>query len=265
MLLQLESNSAGLPEPGPQSPDLDLEISNLTKKFGTVPILRGVSFSIRRGSIVSLVGANGAGKSTLLRSCIRLIEPDTGSINALGTQLMGARRREIVRVRSQIGFVFQKHNLSGRLSALSNVVHGVQARRRGIRTWLHSLAPSHIREEAMEMLDAVGLTHKATSRADQLSGGQSQRVAIARALMQRPRIILADEPVASLDPTAGREVMELLINLARTQGTTVLFTTHNLDHAKDYADRIIGMKGGLIAIDEDSPRVSAAMLKDIYD
>ncbi|QRM32352.1 phosphonate ABC transporter ATP-binding protein [Microvirga sp. VF16] len=247
-----------------QSTDVDLEISALVKHFGSTPILRGISLAVHRGSIVSLIGANGAGKSTLLRSCIRLVEPDSGSIETLGTQLVGARRKDLVFVRSQVGFVFQKHNLSSRLSVLSNVIHGDQARRRGPGTWVHSLAPTQVREEAMEMLAAVGLAHKATSRADQLSGGQSQRVAIARALMQRPRIILADEPVASLDPASGQEVMELLIRLARTQKATVIFTSHNLKHAEEYADRIVGLKSGRIALDEKAAHISTASVRELY-
>ncbi|MCG7505427.1 ATP-binding cassette domain-containing protein [Mesorhizobium sp. IRAMC:0171] len=220
--------------------------------------------SVESGSIVSLIGANGAGKSTLLRSCIRLIEPDSGSITVQGKQLVGAAHRDLVFVRSKIGFIFQKHNLSSRLSALSNVIHGAQSRRGGPRTWIQAFAPKELREEAMDMLAAVGLSHKALSRADQLSGGQSQRVAIARALMQRPRIILADEPVASLDPSSGFEVMELLIRLAREHKATVMFTTHNLKHAEEYADRVIALKGGLIAFDQHASQFSAASVKDLY-
>jgi len=246
------------------APLLDLEITALTKKFGSTPVLRGVSISIEAGSIVALIGANGAGKSTLLRSCIRLIEPDSGIIKMLGTELTNTRQKDLRIARSQIGFVFQKHNLSSRLSALSNVIHGAQARHFGPRVWLQCFASQTLREEAMEKLSAVGLAHKAVDRADRLSGGQSQRVAIARALMQRPRMILADEPVASLDPNSGQEVMELMARLARTQGATLVFTTHNLQHAKDYADRVIGLKDGLVGLDQPISHFSPAMAEELY-
>ncbi len=244
---------------------IDLTVKDLVKTFGSRQILNGVSFSVVQSCVVALIGANGAGKSTLLRCCVRLTEPDSGSVNILGTQLVGAKRSSLNGIRAQIGFVFQKHNLSGRLSALSNVVHGVQSRSSGPRTWHQALAPRHVREEAMDMLELVGLADRAASRVDQLSGGQSQRIAIARALMQRPKIIFADEPVASLDPTAGVEVMDLLIRLARTRGVTVVFTTHSIRHALDYSDRIIGLKDGSITMDGPPADYSAETLRTFYD
>jgi len=248
-----------------QSPAaIDLSVRGLTKRFGSMEILRDVSFSVAKGSVVALIGANGAGKSTLLRCCLRLSEPDAGSVEILGTQLNGLNHSGLAKTRSKVGFVFQKHNLCGRLSALSNVVHGVQSRSHGPLSWYQVLAPRAVREEAMEMLQCVGLAHRATSRADQLSGGQSQRVAIARALMQRPQIIFADEPVASLDPTAGEEVMALLISLARERGVTVVFTTHNLRHALDYAERIIGLRAGSIAMDDRASCYSVEKLRAFY-
>ena len=248
----------------PAQDEIDLAVGNLTKRFGTMTVLNDVSFSVSRSTVVALIGANGAGKSTLMRCCMRLIEPDAGSIAVLGTSLVGAEKSALSRVRSQVGFVFQKHNLSTRLSALSNVVHGVQSRAHGPRTWHQMLAPQRVREEAMKMLDFVGLAHRASSRADQLSGGQSQRVAIARALMQRPRMIFADEPVASLDPMAGQEVMELLVRLARTRNVTVVFTTHNIRHALDYADRIIGLRAGTIVMDGPPRHYSVETLRTFY-
>ncbi len=230
--------------------DIDLSVRGLTKRFGSSQILRDVSFSVAKGSVVALIGANGAGKSTLLRCCMRLTEPDSGSVEVLGTQMIGINLAALARTRAKVGFIFQKHNLSGRLSALSNVIHGVQSRFHGPLVWHQALAPRKIRDEAMEMLHLVGLSHRASSRADQLSGGQSQRVAIARALMQQPQIIFADEPVASLDPTSGEEVMTLLIQLAKNRGVTVVFTTHNIRHALDYAERIIGLRSGSVAMDD---------------
>ncbi|MCA3574737.1 MAG: ATP-binding cassette domain-containing protein, partial [Aestuariivirga sp.] len=157
-----------------------ISVSGLQKSFTPgKPVFSGITLTIAPNSIVALIGANGAGKSTILRCIPRLIEPDAGEIRVLGADILGSRR-ELRRLRSRIGFVFQKHNLVGRLSALTNVVHGAQARGIGARAWLQSLAPQQIRSEALHCLARVGLAAMAGQRADQLSGGQSQRVAIAR-------------------------------------------------------------------------------------
>jgi phosphonate transport system ATP-binding protein len=151
-----------------------------------------------------------------------------------------------------------------RLSALSNVLHGVQARRAGPRTWFHPLARRSDREEALHCLDLVGLADQAGKRADTLSGGQSQRVAIARALMQRPRMVFADEPVASLDPAAGEEVMALFVRLMREEGVTLLFTSHHLRHALDYADRLVALNAGVKVLDRPTAGQSLDALKSVY-
>ncbi|MCB9947773.1 MAG: ATP-binding cassette domain-containing protein [Rhodospirillaceae bacterium] len=233
----------------PAAASSDLEVVELAAGFGGHAVFRRVGFRVARGESVAIIGPNGAGKSTLLRSIIRLIEPTEGAVRLVGQEVRMLRERELRRLRSRIGFVFQRHNLVARLSALTNVVHGAQARTDGPRTWLQSLAPPALRDEAMDCLSRVGLAHVAGRRADRLSGGQSQRVAIARMLMQRPQLVLADEPVASLDPSAGEEVMSLFAGLMRTSGLTVVFTTHNLHHARAYADRIIGLAGGSLAFD----------------
>lgn len=241
-----------------------ITVSGLQKSFSPgKPVFSGITVSIAPNSIVALIGANGAGKSTLLRCIPRLIEPDSGAIRVLGADVMGSRR-ELIGLRRRIGFVFQKHNLVGRLSALTNVVHGAQARNLGSRAWLQSLAPRAIREEAMHCLNRVGLAPMAAQRADQLSGGQSQRVAIARALMQRPDIVLADEPAASLDPQAGDEVMQLFAALMRQEAKTVVFTSHNLSHALSFADRVIAIGGGRIMLDQPSSRLKESELRDLY-
>lgn len=241
-----------------------IAITGLTKSFAPGrPVLSDVSLNIAPGSIVALIGANGAGKSTLLRCIPRLIEPDTGGIRVMGSDMMG-QRRELRRIRTRIGFVFQKHNLVGRLSALTNVVHGAQARNFGARAWLQSLAPQAIRQEALRCLERVGLSAMAGQRADQLSGGQSQRVAIARALMQQPQIVLADEPAASLDPQAGDEVMHLFASLMREESKTVVFTSHNLSHALSFADRVIAIGAGRIVLDSPSSQLKESELRDLY-
>lgn len=241
-----------------------LAVRDLRKSFGHHQVLKGVSFEVGAGEAVALIGANGSGKSTLLRSCLRLIEPDAGNITLLGQDVGPLNRPALSRLRARVGFVFQRHNLVPRLSALSNVLHGVQARRAGPRTWFHPLACRADREEALHCLDLVGLADQAAKRADTLSGGQSQRVAIARALMQRPRMVFADEPVASLDPAAGEEVMALFVRLMREEGVTLLFTSHHLRHALDYADRLVALGAGLKVLDRPSAGQSLDGLKSIY-
>lgn len=241
-----------------------IAISGLAKSFTPGrPVFSDISFEIAPGSIVALIGANGAGKSTLLRCIPRLIEPDAGSIRVLASDVTGSRTA-LRSVRTKLGFVFQKHNLVGRLSAFTNVVHGAQARGLGARAWLHSLAPHAVREEAVHCLSRVGLAEMAAQRADQLSGGQSQRVAIARALMQRPAIVLADEPSASLDPQAGDEVMQLFAGLMREERKTVVFTSHNLSHALSFADRVIALGSGKIMLDSPSSRLRESELRGLY-
>ena len=241
-----------------------ISLSGLAKSFGVgKQVFSDISFDIAPGSLVALIGANGAGKSTLLRCIPRLIDPDQGEIKVLGTDVL-ACRRSLRSIRSRLGFVFQKHNLVGRLSALSNVVHGAQARRYGPRAWHQALSPQSLRAEAMACLDRVGLASVAAQRADSLSGGQSQRVAIARALMQRPDIVLADEPAASLDPQAGDEVMALFATLMREERKTVVFTSHNLTHALAFADRVIALGAGRILLDAPTQGISEGTLRTLY-
>lgn len=242
----------------------ELAVRDLKKSFNGVPVLKGVGFDIAAGQAVALIGANGSGKSTLLRCCLRLLEPDEGKVELLGEDVRRLQRAALRRARARVGFVFQRHNLVPRLSALTNVLHGVQARHSGPRSWFQSLATKTDREEALHCLDMVGLADQAAKRADTLSGGQSQRVAIARALMQRPRLVFADEPVASLDPAAGEEVMELFVRLMREEGVTLLFTSHHLRHALDYGDRLIALSGGVKVMDAATAGQSLESLKTVY-
>jgi phosphonate transport system ATP-binding protein len=244
---------------------IDLQATGLSKRFGSgAPVFSGLQFSIAQGDCVALVGANGTGKSTLLRCCLGLIPPDAGRVSLLGetlSDLGGAARRAL---RARTGLVGQKHNLVPRLSVLSNVIHGLLGRHSGPRYWIQGLAPAEAREAAIAALTKVGLADLALRRADQLSGGQSQRVAIARALVGNPRFLVADEPCASLDPQAGEEVMALFMSLVKREGVTVLFTSHNVQHALSYGDRILGLQGGRMAIDAASADVSTAEMAKLY-
>ena len=247
------------------APPADLWVRGLTKRFdATVPVLDGVAFQVKAGQRVALIGANGAGKSTLLRCCMHLIPPDGGEVRLFGTPLAGLDATALRRLRAQVGFVFQKHNLVPRLSALSNVLHGALPRTPLARAWFQGLAPAALRSEALACLDRVGLAHIALRRADKLSGGQSQRVTVARALMQRPRLIVADEPAASLDPVAGDEVMALFSGLVKDEGLTMVFTSHDLVHAVKYADRVIALQRGRIVLDALSHEVNATELRSLY-
>ena len=256
---------AGAPDTGERPAESDLEVAGLCKAFDPEkPVLQSVGFSVRRGEAVALIGANGAGKSTLLRCCLRLIEPDAGRIRLFGEDISGLGRRGLRRRRRDVGFVFQRHNLVPRLSALSNVLHGALGRGGGPRCWSQTLAPRALRTEALHCLDRVGLADLALQRADRLSGGQSQRVAIARALMQRPRLVLADEPVASLDPKAGEEVMALFARLLRRDGLTLLFTSHDLEQALLFGDRVVGLRAGRLALDAATGGLTGHHLRGLY-
>ena len=242
-----------------------MTVEGLVKRYETgEPVLNGVDFAFGSGETVALIGANGSGKSTLLHCCTRLIEPSSGRIRLLGDEVTTLPPKRLRRLRARVGLVFQKHNLIGRLSVLTNVLHGIQARQSGPRSWCQALATKAAREEALHCLAQVGLADLAARRADRLSGGQSQRVAIARALMQHPDLLMADEPVASLDPKAGQEVMALFAELARARSLTLFFTTHHLQHALDFSERILALKGGRLALDASAKGLQADDLQSLY-
>lgn len=243
-----------------------LKVVSLCKAYAERgPVLQDVSFHLRAGEAVALIGGNGSGKSTLLRCCLRLIEPDRGEVHLLQRNMATLGSAQLRRLRSRVGLVFQRHNLVPRLSVLTNVIHGAMGRVGSPHTWRQGLAPKHLREEAMVCLEKVGLPHLAASRADQLSGGESQRVAIARALMQRPDFLMADEPVASLDPKVGREVMELFFELARREHITLLYVSHDLDHALHYSGQLLALQAGRLVITGKTRDFTKSDLHEIYN
>jgi phosphonate transport system ATP-binding protein len=223
-----------------------LEIKNLTKIYddGTVA-LRDVSFEVADGEFLVIIGLSGSGKSTLLRCINRLIDPTEGQILWDGVDIAAAEAAELRQIRRQIGMIFQHFNLVKRSTVLTNVLSG---RLGYVNPWaslLHRF-PSEDREMAVRALERMGITDQAHKRADELSGGQQQRVGIARALMQQPRIILADEPVASLDPVLAHSILERLEQLNREEKITVLCSLHYLDLVQQYATRVIGLRDGEI-------------------
>ena len=250
--------------PASSSP-AELVVRDLAVAYGEAPpVFTGVAFAVGRGEQVALIGANGAGKSTLLRCCLGFVAPAAGEISLFGRRVGAGTSGEQRTLRGGLGFVAQKHNLVPRLSVLSNVVHGTLAEASGPRRWLQGFAPRAVRERAYAALDMVGLADFALRRADALSGGQSQRVAIARALVAEPRLMLADEPAASLDPAAGEEVMAVFARVSRETGTTLIFTTHHLDHALRYAERVVGLAGGRLQLDAPAATLAPEFLRGLY-
>lgn len=256
-------------QPRPVNAATALSVTGLRKTYpgptGATTVLRGIDFAVQSGEAVAIVGANGSGKSTALRCALRLIEPSAGDVVLDGRSIIGLSGKRLRAARARVGFVFQRHNLSTRLTVLSNVLHGALARGGGMRNWSHAFARPEERARALHCLDQVGLADLAGRRADRLSGGQSQRVAIARALMQDPAMLFADEPAASLDPKAGEDVMELFARLRSESGITLVFVSHNLDHALAYADRLIGLKSGRIVLDRFSSGIQPNDLAGLYE
>lgn len=238
-------------------------IDALHKRFGAIHALRGIDLRIARGEGVVLLGPNGSGKTTLLRCLNGLETPDGGSVVVDGLDPARCGRGALRGLRRRIGVVFQRFHLVGNLSALQNTLFGALGREPLLRV-LSPTAPRALRIAAMECLDRVGLAAVAGQRADTLSGGQQQRVAIARTLMQGPEIVLADEPIASLDPVAGRETMDLLWSVVRERGLTVICTLHQLDTAMAYADRIVALRAGRVALDAPASTIDRAALEALF-
>jgi phosphonate transport system ATP-binding protein len=254
---------AAAPRPGAGAEPL-LVVERVTKRYpnGTVA-LDGVSMAARPGELTVVLGHNGSGKSTLVRCVVRLTDPTAGSIRVAGRDLVALGGGRLRRARREVAVIFQDASLVPRRSALANVATGCLGRARGLRTALGGFPPAEL-ALARERLERVGMAALAGQRADTLSGGQAQRVAVARALHQRPRVLLADEPVASLDPDAAADIMQLLRDLAAAEGIAVVCVLHQLDLARRFADRIVGMRAGRVVLDARADEVGLEELAALY-
>ena len=240
-----------------------LVLEGLTKRFGTVAAVEAASLRIPRGQFVGIIGRSGAGKSTLLRMINRLAEPTAGRIAWNGSEVTALSGPALRQWRRRCAMIFQQFNLVGRLDVLNNVLLGRLAHTPGWRA-MARLWPHQDRLLALSALEQLDIAALAAQRAETLSGGQQQRVAICRALLQEPEIILADEPVASLDPRNTRLVMDALQRINRHHGITVLVNLHSLDLARSYCDRLVGMAAGRIVFDDAPEALTAGAARALY-
>ncbi|MDR1125366.1 MAG: phosphonate ABC transporter ATP-binding protein [Deltaproteobacteria bacterium] len=244
-----------------------INIRNFSRTFGSHKGLDNISITVRPGEMVALIGASGSGKSTLLRHISGIMAGDKGGgdIRVMGriVQEGGSIDRHIRKTRAEIGMIFQQFNLVGRLAVLTNVMLGSLGRVSIFKS-LTGRFPRAVQEAALEALRRVGIADKAGQRASTLSGGQQQRAAIARAMVQRAKVLLADEPIASLDPESSRRVMDLLEELNRQDGVTIMVSLHQVDYATRYCQRTIALRAGQVVYDGPSSALTPAVLKDIY-
>jgi phosphonate transport system ATP-binding protein len=240
-----------------------LELVHLSRRFDQTMAVANVNLRIESGEMIGIIGRSGAGKSTLLRLINRMIEPTGGRLRADGVDITGLRGQALRRWRARTAMIFQQFNLVHRLDVLTNVLCGRLHDVSGPRMLLKLFTEAE-RVRAINALDRMGLAEFAVNRADALSGGQQQRVAIARALMQNPDTILADEPIASLDPMNAKVVMDALADINQRDGITVLCNLHTLDTARAYCGRIIGMAAGRIVFDGAPEQLTDPVLRDIY-
>lgn len=241
-----------------------LNIQGLSKSYdGKTKALSDISFTVEEGEFVSIIGPSGAGKSTLLRCINKMIDATEGAISFDNIDIMKVNKKGLRELRRKIGMIFQHYNLVNRLSVVENVLHG----RLGYKTTLQGVIgiyEENEKEQAFEIINRLGLNEQAYKRCDQLSGGQKQRVGIARALIQNPKLVLCDEPIASLDPNASKIIMDRLKAINDDMGITCLLNLHQVDVAMKYSDRIIGINGGRIIYDGPAKELKKETIHTIY-
>lgn len=250
----------------PASPPA-VRVINANKRFGARLALSDISFVVRTGERIALLGASGSGKSTLLRSLCGLetLDKSSGDLQVLGRSLQsgGVLAADIRDQRRRVGIIFQQFNLVGRLPVVTNVLTGLAAE---LPLWRACLGRFSLNEQtrALEALDSIGLGEQAFQRASTLSGGQQQRAAIARTLVQGAQLLLADEPVASLDPESTRRVMELLLNLNRERGMTLIMSLHHVELARRYCTRVLALRDGRLIFDGPTQSLTPGFLRELY-
>jgi len=241
-----------------------LVIEGLTKRYPTGDLaLDGVSLTVPDGQVMALIGPSGAGKSTLIRCVNRLVEPTAGTVRLGDTELTRLGGLALRRARRRMGMIFQEYALVERLTVMENVLSGRLGYVGFWRSWLRRFPLSDI-EEAFRLLNRVGLDHMVDKRADALSGGQRQRVGIVRALMQNPDLLLVDEPTASLDPKTSRQIMRLIVELAKERGLAAIINIHDVMLAQQFAERIVGLRAGRIVFDGAPGALTPEVLTAIY-
>ena len=241
-----------------------LRIKNLKKKFKDTVAINGVNLEIEEGKITGIIGRSGSGKSTLLRMINRLIEPTEGTIEFNDTIITDIKGKALRKWRSECAMIFQQFNLVDRLDVLTNVLIGSLGRNYSFLN-LFGYFSKEERINALRNLNRFELTEKSLQRSGTLSGGQQQRVAIARALMQKPKILLADEPISSLDPKNSKRVMDDMLKINREDGITIICNLHSLEIAKKYCDRLIGLSEGEVVFDGKPNELTADISKKLYD
>ena len=250
--------------PGVSGDPRALVLRGLTKEYRKdTPVLSGIDLVLPGSGLTAIIGPSGTGKSTLIRCINRLVQPTSGKILFRGQDLAKLSGRSLRNARRRIGMVFQEYNLVERLTVMENLLCGRLGYVSAWRAWLRKF-PARDIERAFDLLDAVGLPGFEARRADALSGGQRQRVGIARAIMQEPEIILADEPTSSLDPKTSVEIMEILSRFAAERGIPVIVNIHNVELARRFASRVVGMSGGRVVYDGPPQALTEAHLKQIY-
>ncbi|KRF67487.1 phosphonate ABC transporter ATP-binding protein [Peribacillus butanolivorans] len=241
-----------------------LEVKNVSKHFGNdTKALSNIDFSVKEGEFVSIIGPSGAGKSTLLRCINRMIDASSGDIIFDNDHVYELNKRELKKVRRKIGMIFQHYNLVNRLSVIENTLHG----RLGYKSTLAGILGLYSEDEKLQaanILQILGLEDQIYKRSDELSGGQKQRVGIARALIQNPKLLLCDEPIASLDPNSSKVIMDHLRNICTSMGITVVVNLHQVDVALKYSDRIIGVNSGKIVFNGTSQNITSSDIHQIY-
>lgn len=244
--------------------EVKLKVKNLVKTYPNgFTALKGISMDVYKGEFLAVIGLSGSGKSTFLRCLNRLIDPTSGEIWLDGEDVAKLKGKKVHQTRTKVAMIFQKFNLVDRYSVLNNVLMGSLARTSLLKSVFGCFSKED-KKKAVEYLKLVGLGDKIEVRADELSGGQQQRVAIARALMQEPDILLADEPVASLDPALCHVVMDYLKKINKELGITVLCNLHHLDLVKDYSDRAIALKDGEKVFEGSPAEIDESWFKEIY-